>query len=35
MTNANLLRPLSVYDQAFTREDPRLDGLLNTTDDGL
>src|SRR5437867_623405 len=35
ITNVNILRPLSVYDQVFTRKDPGPDGLLNTTDDGL
>jgi hypothetical protein len=34
LTNVNLLRPLSVYDQVFTRKDPGADGVLNTTDDG-
>jgi hypothetical protein len=34
ITNVNLLRPPSVYDQVFTRKDPGPDGLLNTTDDG-
>ena len=30
----NVLRPYSVYDQAFSRRDPGPDGVLNTTDDG-
>ena len=34
ITNVNLLRPPSVYDQVFTRKDPGPDGLLNTKDDG-
>jgi hypothetical protein len=32
--DANILRPFSVWNRAFTRRDPGPDGVLNTADDG-